>query len=515
MKMLIKGRKPTRRALLRAGAAAALIFAGAAPAFAAETIRIVSPYLTTTLDPMRSAAAGNIETYGQLYARLLQRNPDTGALEPGLAESWDISPDGLTYSFRLREAKFSDGSPITAADVAFSLERIRTDKQSAYPAPLSQVDSVTAADEKTVTVKLKSAFAPFLGNLEIWNMGIVSKADVEKQGAEKAFATVPVTSGPYAVKEWKPNERLVLQPNGNYWRKGYPKSDATVELIEIASPDTRLAMLKAGEVDVMRAVQWAQIDGLKTIENIDMRLEPSTTIYMTLLNSKREPFSNVKARQAAAFAIDNKAMTQAITRGYAVPANTTLPAGVDYHDQANPGIPQDIDKAKELLAESGMAGKEVKILATTGSAEQQTALLLQAQWQAIGLKPVIVNVDSGAWWDATGKGEYDAAATWWYNETPDPDLAVRWALCGTCGSNSFNTFYTNKKVDELVEQGTREGDSAKRAEIYKEIQKITTDEVSQIPLYYAPNAVAYSKRLEGLKLLPTLQWTLEDTTIAN
>lgn len=503
-----------KQSVLATRIAALALFVAAAPAFADETIRIASPYQATTLDPMRSAAAGNIETYGQLYSRLLRRNPETDALEPGLAESWDVSADGLTYTFKLRDAKFSDGSPITADDVGFSLERIRSDKQSAYPAPLSAVESVTASDPKTVAVKLKSPFSPFLGNLEIWNMGIVSKADVEKQGAEKAFSTAPVTSGPYAVKEWKPNEKLVLEPNEHYWREGYPKSDATVELLEIASPETRVAMLKAGEIDVVRYVQWAQIDDLKTSENIDMRLEPSTTIFMTLLNNKREPFSSMEARQAAAHAVDNKAMTQAVTHGYATPANTTLPSAVDFHDKDYPGIPFDPAKAKELLAKSGMEGREVKILATSGAAEQQMALLLQAQWQAIGLKPTIVNVDSGAWWDATGKGDYDAAATWWYNETPDPDLAVRWALCGSCGSNSFNTFYSNPKVDELVEQGTREADPEKRAAIYKEIQKITTEEVSQIPLYYAPNAVAYSKRLQGIKLTPTLQWTLEDTTIA-
>ncbi|BCH25111.1 ABC transporter substrate-binding protein [Mesorhizobium sp. L-8-3] len=496
-----------------AGMMLALSSAAVLPASASDFIRIVSPYPTTTLDPMRSAAAGNIETYGQLYARLLQRNPASGALEPALAESWHISGDNLTYTFHLRDTQFSDGSPITADDVVFSLERIRTDKQAAYSAPLSAVESVAAADPKTVVIKLKSAFAPFLGNLEIWNMGIVSKASVEKEGAEKAFSAIPVTSGPYAVKEWKPNEKLVLVPNPHYWRQGYPKSDATVELIEIASPDTRIAMLKAGEVDVARAVQWTQIEDLRAAEDVEVRFEPSTIINMTLLNNRREPFSNVKARQAAASAIDNKAMTKAITLGYAKPANTTLPGGVDFHDKDHPGIPYDVAKAKQLLSESGMQGREVKILATTGTVEQQTALLLQAQWQAIGLKPVIVNVDSGAWWDATGKGEYDAAATWWYNEVPDPDLAVRWALCGSCGSNSFNTFYENKKVDELVEMGTKETDPGKRAEIYKEIQKISTEEVSQIPLYYPPNAVAYSKRLEGIKLLPTLQWTLEDATI--
>lgn len=499
---------------LQLGAALLVLGLGAtSPAWAAEVIRIVSPYQTTTLDPMRSAAAGNIETYGQLYSRLLRRNAETGALEPGLAEKWDISADGLTYTFHLRAAQFSDGSPITADDVVFSLERIRGDKKSAYPAPLGALDTIGASDAKTVVVKLKSPFAPFLGNLEIWNMGIVSKADVDKRG-EDAFVKAPLTSGPYAVKDWKPNEKLVIEPNPHYWRQGYPKSDATVELMEIASPETRQAMLTAGEIDVMRAVPWAQIDALKQVETVDMRLEPSTTIYMTLLSEKREPFSNMKARQAAAYAVDNKAMTKAITRGYATPANTTLPGSIEFHDDDYPGIPFDPAKAKELLAESGMVGREVKILATADATAQQMALLLQAQWQAIGLKPVIVNVDGGAWWDATGKGDYDAAANWWYNETPDPDLAVRWAVCGSCGSNSYNTFYENPKVDELVEQGTKETDPAKRAAIYKEIQKITTEEVAQVPLFYAPNAVAYSRRLQGIKLTPTLQWTLEETTVA-
>lgn len=509
-----KSRARASGAALRGTALLALALGSAVPALAADVIRIVSPYQATTLDPMRSAAAGNIETYGQLYARLLRRDPETGALEPALAERWDVSADGLTYTFHLRDAKFSDGSPTTADDVVFSLERIRSDKRSAYPAPLGAVESIAAADARTVVIKLKSAFAPFLGNLEIWNMGIVSRADVEKQGEEKAFSTAPVTSGPYAVREWKPNEKLVLEPNPHYWRQGYPRSDASVELIEIASPETRVAMLKAGEVDVMRSVPWAQVDDLKTVATVDMRLEPSTTIYMTLLNHKREPFSNMKARQAAAHAIDNKALARAITRGYAQPANTTLPGSIDFHDDEYPGIAYDPAKAKDLLAESGMAGREVKILATAGATEQQMALLLQAQWQAIGLKPVIVNVDGGAWWDSTGKGDYDAAANWWYNETPDPDLAVRWAVCGSCGSNSYNTFYANPKVDELVEQGTTETDPARRAEIYKEIQRITTEEVAQIPLYYAPNAVAYARRLEGIRLTPSLQWTLEDTTIA-
>ena len=156
----------------------------------AETIRIASGSPTTTLDPMRSGAAGNIETFGLLYARLLFLDPETSKLEPGLAESWEKSPDGKTYTFHLKDAKFSDGSPISAEDMAFSLERVRSAKESAYPAPLAAVESISAPDPKTVVLKLKHPFGPMLSNLEIWNMGAVSKKDVEARG-EKASLRSP------------------------------------------------------------------------------------------------------------------------------------------------------------------------------------------------------------------------------------------------------------------------------------------------------------------------------------
>ena len=146
-------------------------------------------------------------------------------------------------------------------------------------------------------------------------------------------------------------------------------------------------------------------------------------------------------------------------------------------------------------------------------ADERAAVLIQSQLAEVGFTVNISKVDSTQAWNSLVDGKYQGTLNWWYNETPDPDLAVRWAVCGSCGSNSYNIFYANPKVDELVEQGTKEVDEVKRADIYKEIQKITTEEVAQIPLYYAPNAVAYSKRLQGLKLTPSLQWTLEEASI--
>lgn len=479
----------------------------------AETlVRIATPYPATTLDPSRSAAAGNIETFGQLYARVLHRNAETGELEPGLAEKWDVSDDRLTYTLHLREAKFSDGSPITADDVVFSFERVRSDPKSALPSTFGAVESFAMTDAKTVVVKLKNPLVSMLGQFEMWNAGIVSKVDVEKRG-DAAFTETPLTSGPYSVKEWKPGEKLVLQPNTNYWRTGYPKSDATVELVEVSEPETAAAMLKSSEVDAMREVEWAQVEDLATTEGLDMRMEDSHVIYTILLNHSRPPFSDLKARQAAAYALDKKAITQIVTTGLANPANTVLPSGLDYHDKEFAAFAPDMEKARQLIQDSGMAGKEVKIPLNPGQATQQIALFMQAQFEAIGLKPVIVNVDVSTWWSDIATAEYDATPTWWTNELTDPDPAVRWAICGACDSHAFFTFYDNARVNQLADEGSREQDEAKRATIYREIARIATDEVAQIPLFDAPFAVAYSTRLKNLKLTPAMQWTLEDMTV--
>ena len=137
-------------------AAATLVAGGGA---AQEVVRIVSPSPVTTLDPIRSAAGGNIEALGQLYSRLLRRNAE-GELEPGLAESWTISEDGLTYTFELREAQFSDGSPLTADDVAFSLNRVADDPESVYPNPFAAFAEALAVDADTVEVRLEYPTAP-------------------------------------------------------------------------------------------------------------------------------------------------------------------------------------------------------------------------------------------------------------------------------------------------------------------------------------------------------------------
>lgn len=484
-------------------AAAAL---GTANAWGEDIIRLASGYRTATLDPIGSAASASIQSLGQLYSRLL-RYDTAGELAPGLAESWQMAEDGETLTLELRDASFSDGSPITAEDVAFSLRRVKSDA-SAYPAPMAPFTEIAAEGENTVVLTLKYPGSPFLDNLTAFNTGIVSMDDVEERGAEAAFQSDPVTSGPYQVQDWRPNDGLDLMANPHYWRESFPKNDG-VEITEVTNANTRIAMLLAGEVDAVRQVPWARIAELRARDDVDLPLAPSTVVFISLLNHDRPPFDDLRVRQAAAHALDTEAITRAVTFGHAEPANTTLPSALDFHDADYPGIEYDPALATELLQAAGGVDEELVILISDSAQREKIATLMQAQWAAIGLDARIEKVDSGTWWTRVIDGDYDAAPTWYYNETLDPDLAVRWALCGTCGNRAYYTNYNNDEVNELIEQAAGTRDRAEREAFYHEIQAITTEEVSQIPLYYPPFSHAYSERLEGLTMTPVEQWTFE------
>jgi peptide/nickel transport system substrate-binding protein len=176
----------------------ALSLLSAAPSFAdsdenePDIIRIASLFRTLTLDPTRTVYTGSIEAFGQMYSSLFRRDRD-GALQPALAESWEISEDGLEYIFQMREARFSDGSPITAEDAAFTLLRMRDDPEAAYKAPVMEIVDAWAEDARTLRVRFNKPNAAFLESVEMCFLGIVSKRDVEARGNDGAFADIQYT----------------------------------------------------------------------------------------------------------------------------------------------------------------------------------------------------------------------------------------------------------------------------------------------------------------------------------
>lgn len=466
-----------------------------------------------TLDPIKTVYGADILIQGMMFARLLHANADRTEIGAGLAKSWDISEDGKVYTFHLTDAKFSDGSPITAEDVAFSWHRMRFQKDSAYAAPFQPLTKIEATDAKTVVMTLDRRFTPFLTLTEIWNVGIVPKAAVESMG-EEAFAKAPVTSGPFKFVEWKPGDRVILARNEHYYRQGEPKIDG-LEFRYVPDDNTRVSMLQAGELDVCIGVPVPRMAELRAA-GFRADPEPSSTTYDMLINHEAEPFNSLKFRQAVSHGIDRQAITDAVTFGLGKPATSIMSPTLDYFDQSLPVIQRDVEKAKALLAESGVANPSFELLQNAGIIdEEKAAVLIQAQLSEVGIAVSIAKVDSTQAWTRLADGSYQAEMNWWYNETRDPDNALRWCVWGAGDNKSYYTRYNNEDVNKLIDEAAGEVDSAKRAELYAKIQKIVVDEVAQVALYHPAWLNAYAPSVQGLNLNIGLQFSsIGQTTLS-
>jgi peptide/nickel transport system substrate-binding protein len=463
-----------------------------------------------TLDPIKTVYGSDIIIQGMMFARLLQANADRSDVGPGLAEKWDISDDGLTYTFYLRDAKFSDGSPITAEDVAFSYTRMRFQKDTAYNAPFQPLKEAKAKDAKTVVMTLDRKFTPFLTLTEIWNTGIVPKAAVEKMG-DDAFAKAPVTSGPFKFVDWKPGDRVVLAKNEHYYREGLPHLDG-IEFRYIPDDNTRVSMLQAGEIDVNIGVPIARLAELKAA---GFRAEPETSsvTYELLINHSKAPFDNLKFRQAVSHGIDRQAIADTVTLGSGVAANSIFSPALDYFDKSLPAIQRDVAKAKALLAESGVSDASFELMVAAGvTDDEKTAVLIQAQLAEVGITANVAKVDPTSVWTRLIDGDYQSQINWWYNETRDPDNALRWCAWGAGDNKSYYTRYNNDEVNKLIEEAAGETDGDKRGALYAKIQQITVDEVAQVALYYPAWLNAYSPKVKDLILNIGLQFSEIDQT---
>jgi len=461
-----------------------------------------------TLDPIKTVYGPDIICQGVMFARLRRTDAQNNQLFPALAESWEVSGDGKTYTFHLTDAKFSDGSTITAEDVAFSYNRMRWQKDSAYAGPFQQFDKAEASGAKTVIMHMKEAFTPFLTLVSIWNSGIVPKAAVTSMGDDK-YALAPVSSGPFRLKEWRKGDRVILEKNPYYYRQGMPYLDG-IEFRYVPDDNTRVQMLQGGEIDACINVPYPLIAGL-TAQGFQIPENPASIIQELLINHSAEPFNDIKVRQAASYGIDRKAICDAVTLGHGKPASSLMAPVLNYFNTDLPVIARDVAKAKSLLAAAGKPSVTFELVISAGvTTDERTAILMQSQLAEVGFTVNIAKVDSTEEWNRLVDGKYQATLNWWYNETRDPDNALRWAIWGDGDNKSYYTRYNNPKVNQLLDQGAAIPDGDQRKAIYFEAQKISFEEVAQIGLYYPNYHDGMSAKVQGFVLNPGYQYSTID-----
>jgi len=489
--------------------AMASLTVGASIAEAAGVLTIGRREDSTTFDPIKTAQNIDFWVFSNVYDVLVRVDKSGSKLEPGLADSWTVSEDGLTYTLKIRDAKFSDGSPLTAADAAFSLLRIRDDEGSLWSDSYTVIDTAEATDDRTLVIKLKTPSAPFLSTLAMPGASILSKAGMESLGAE-AYAENPIASGAFTLKEWRRGDRVILEKNQNFWEADRVQLDG-VEWISVPDDNTRMLNVQAGELDAAIFVPFSRVAELKKDANLTVHTDPSTREDHLLINHEKGALGKKEVRQALDMAIDKQAIIDTVTFGLGEVANSFIPKGALYYYADNLRRPYDPEKAKQMLADAGASDLTLNYVVRAGDEiVEQTAVLLQQQLAKAGVTVNIQKVDPSQEWDMLVDGNYDVGVNYWTNDILDPDQKTTFVV-GHDTNMNYMTRYQNDKVKDLVAAARIEMDPVKREVMYVDIQKMAKDDVNWIDLYYSPFINVSRSNIENFDQNPLGRFFLEDT----
>lgn len=496
------------------GLAGVVLVLGATGALAGGTLRIGRDRDSTIFDPILISQDADRAVVANANATLVRIGRDGTTVEPDLAESWEISSDGLVYAFHLRpDLRFSDGSPIKSSDVRFSLERLRDTPEAVFGALYAPMKRIETPDDRTVVITLSRPTAPFIALVALFAAAILPEDYVRNRYDE--FLKRPIGAGNFKIVVWQPGESVVLEKNPYAWEApAKPKLDR-VEWRYIPNNDTRILKLQAGEIDAMIDVPFDRIAALRQDPNLEVRLDPSTREDMLLINHSRPPLDDLRVRQAICNGIDLDAIVQAVTFGFGKPANSYIPAGGMFHNADQKPCAHDPEKARQLLAEAGVEDLTLRLLITLGDVPQERmSELIRDQFANIGIAIEIGKQEVGQAWETLIAGDFDLGINYWTNDIVDPDQKTSFALYGDEANLSYFTRYRNPELSALIDRGRTELDPAKRKEIYYGIQAIAKQDAPWVDLYYSPYRNASRTYVKGFVQNPLGRFMLEDTEIA-
>jgi peptide/nickel transport system substrate-binding protein len=472
---------------------------------------------TQTLDPLNILNGnGDIFSYNLIYSGLVRSDPNGGTkLEPSLADSWKVSSDGKTYTFHLRAGiKFSNGQPVTAGDVAWSLNRFGNPKVNAAMSSVAiGYGHATVVDPSTVRVQLAKPVAAFLYNISIWPGFILPKSLVEKQG--KAFYKHPVGTGPFMVKEFVKGSHVTFVRNPNYWEAGKPYLDS-VRFNFATDSNSRILALRGGTAQIMDGVPFSQINSLQADKNVQVQ---SATVPLFLgmwLNHARKPFTDINVRKAMQYALDRVKMNKDIFHGLGhIPNSVLMGLRYDAPDSVVKPYPFDLAKAKALMAQSKFPNGFSTTLQYPSGYDyyKQLVLLMQQELGAIGIKVKLLEEDPATTTSKFLAIKYDMTFPF-PSYTSDVTVPDEYAQFLADPSNGLNGFFSNWKdpaIQNMVTKFTTTLSEADRAQQWPQIQQALLNETPVINVMNLPFVNAHSARTCGTAIDALGSDHLEDT----
>jgi ABC-type transport system substrate-binding protein len=445
-----------------------------------------------SLDPLVLNNDSDLSVGNGIYDPLIARVGKNGELGPWLADSWDTSSDLKTFTLHLHQGvKFHDGTPFNADAVVFNVQRHMDPRNKSLAfADAALIQSVTAKDENTVVITLKTAWVDFLQVLVAQIGLIASPTAIQKSGVD--YGKHPVGTGPFVFKEWVTGDHVTATKNPNYWKQGYPYLDS-VTWRPIPDQDAKYASLKAGQIDVLQVATADQVVKAEKDGKLQVWKYDGDGGTFVMMNTKAPPFDDVNARLAISYATDRKEIVDQIGRDRYPVATGPFPPGSDWDSKATePNY--DVDKAKQALQAYGKP-LSFKFNIVSDPITRQYGQILQAQWKKVGIEAELVQMDQ-ATLIQSAFGHQFQLQIYQYGDWFDPDRFFYPNFISK-GSITNYVLYSNPAVDAALVQGRTTGDPTVRKQAYGVFQQAMAKDQPYVWLHYNTSYAIASKRVQN------------------
>lgn len=451
-----------------------------------------------SLDPALIQGVPEHRIYFSLGEGLVSSHPETAEPVPGVAESWEVSNGGSTYTFKLRKTTWSDGVPITANTFVESWQRMLDPATAApyawFPAMFIKGAEdynagkegaelgIRAVDDYTFQVDLVGPLPYTLGALAHYSFGIVPMHAIEKHGKEWTNPGNHVGNGPFVLESWEPQKQLTVIPNEKYWDKENVHLERVI-YIPSDNNTTTYNMYLNGEADWQTTVPLDQIEEAQLRD--DYHSAPYLGTYYYVIQNEKEPFNDPRVRKALSMSINRSHITEKITKAGQIPTSSMVPDMAGYVPAT--GEDENIEKAKQYLADAGFKdGKgfpEFSILYNTSEAHKKVAEYVQQQWKEnLGLTVSLRNEEWKTYLATRREGTFEVARAGWIGDYRDPNTFLDMFVTGAAMNGGK---YSNTQFDELIKKAGTMADGPERMNVMAEAEKLfLTEDQSVIPIYH-------------------------------
>jgi peptide/nickel transport system substrate-binding protein len=467
-----------------------------------NTLVMIIESSPTNLDP-RVGIDAQSERIGELLFDALLTRDEHLNVQPGLAERWEI-PDPLTYAFRLHHGvTFHDGRPLTSRDVKWTLDsmlqgKIRSTKSAAY----RFIDRIEAPDDFTVVFHLKEPNSTLLWNLSEGASGIVPYGSLDE------ITRQPIGTGPFRFVSAEQDKEIVIARNDNYW--GAKPRLTRIRFTIVPDATTRALELRKGSADAaINALTSDTIVALQREPNLQVDRAPGTVLSYLAFNLRDPTLKDVRVRQAIAYAVDRAPLLQYIWRGFAQPAQSILPRQSWAYDQSVAVYPHDPAKARRMLDAAGYSEHDgVRFHLIMKTSTEESTRLMAAVWQQqlrdVGIALDIRTFEFATFFADVTSGAFQLYSLRWIGGNEDPDIFEYAFDSNRFPPNGANRgYYSNPRVDSLIDQARREIDQNARKKLYDEVQEILARDVPYINLWYFDNVLVHTRRVHNATLNPS------------